>query len=85
LVVSVDAFNHGPAQLVVVLPITTTARGVPFHVPLGPSEAGIRRRSFNKCEDIRSISRERLMERWGLVSPGIMDAVEERIRILLSL
>lgn len=32
LVVSVDLFNHGPADLVVLVPITSKAKGIPFHV-----------------------------------------------------
>lgn len=32
LVISVDGFNYGPAGLVVIIPITTKAKGIPFHV-----------------------------------------------------
>ena len=85
LIVSVDAFNHGPAGLVVVLPITTTARGIPLHVPAGPPEGGVRRPSFIKCEDVRSISIERLVAPWGLVSPHTMNSVADRLRIVLDL
>lgn len=85
LVVSVDLFNHGPAGLVVVVPITTREKGVPFHVELSPPEGGLRERSFIKCEDVRSVSRERLSTRLGAVSPAAMTAVEDRLRILLGL
>ena len=85
LVVSVDAFNHGPAELAVIVPLTTTERGIPLHVPVNPPEGGVRQRSFIKCEDVRSVSRERLADRWGSVSDSTMDAVEERLRILLDL
>jgi mRNA interferase MazF len=30
LVISVDQFNHGPSELVVVLPITSRRKGIPF-------------------------------------------------------
>jgi mRNA interferase MazF len=85
LVISVDAFNHGPADLVVVLPVTSTAKGIPFHVPVPPPEGGVRQPSFIKCEDIRSVSRSRLRERWGSVEPHTMAAVEDRLRILMGL
>ena len=85
LIVSVDGFNHGPAELVVVVPLTTTARGIPFHVPMLPPEGGVRRPSFIKCEDVRSISRERLVAPWGVASPGTMAMVADRLRILLDL
>ena len=85
LVVSVDAFNHGPADLVLVVPLTTAARGIPFHVPVHPPEGGVTRPSFIKCEDVWSISRQRLTDRWGSVHGNTIAAVEERLRILLDL
>src|SRR5215468_3505344 len=68
LVISVDAFNHGPADLVVVLPITSQPKGIPFHVAVAPPEGGVRQPSFIKCEDVRSVSRSRFGERWGTVA-----------------
>ena len=50
LVVSVDAFNAGPAELVVVLPLTSKAKGVPFHVEIQPPEGGVKQVSYVKCE-----------------------------------
>lgn len=85
LVISVDEFNEGPADLVVVLPITSKAKGIPFHVEIRPPEGGLRLPSFVKCEDIRSISRERLRAKAGGVSRQTLQAVEDRLRILLSL
>jgi mRNA interferase MazF len=85
LVVSTDAFNHGPAGLVVVLPLTTRRKGIPFHVAIEPPEGGVRTQSFVKPEDIRAISVERLGKRWGVVSPATLGAVEERLRVLLEL
>ncbi len=85
LIISADPFNHGPAGLVVVLPMTTRARGIPFHIEVVPPEGGVRARSFIKCEDIRSISRDRLSRRWGRVAAATMATVEDRLRILLVL
>ena len=85
LVISVDLFNQGASGLVVVLSITSKEKGIPFHVELNPPEGGLRVRSFIKCEDVRSISIERLEERWGAVSPEILIAVEDRLRILMGL
>ena len=85
LVVSVDAFNRGLAGLVVVLPITTIAKGIPFHVAVSPPEGRVKRPSFIKCEDVRSVSRERLIAPWGSVSGRTMNIVEDRLRILLDL
>ncbi len=85
LVVSVDLFNQGPAELVVVVPLTTTARGIPLHVEVAPPEGGLRQRSYVKCEDIRSISRARLISHWGAIAPQTLAEVDERLRILLDL
>lgn len=85
LVVSVDLFNHGPAGLVVVLPLTTRAKGIPFHVEIVPPEGGVKTKSFIKCEDVRSVAQERLSRRWGAISPATIAAVEDRLRILLDL
>ena len=85
LVVSVDEFNHGPAGLAVVLPLTTTHRGIPLHVLLDPPEGGLRQRSYVKCEDIRSVAAERLIQRWGTISGAALREIEDRLRILLGL
>jgi mRNA interferase MazF len=45
----------------------------------------LKQRSFVKCEDVRSIAKERLLRRVGAVSPHTMDGVEDRLRILLNL
>ena len=85
LVVSTDPFNHGPAGLVAILPLTTRFRGIPLHVRVDPPEGGVRERSFIKCEDIRSVAKERLAEPWGSVSLRTLSDVEDRLRILLQL
>ena len=85
LVVSVDLFNHGPAGLAVLLPLTTRARSILLHVRLEPPEGGVRQVSFIKCEEVRSVASERLMERWGTVSQDTLLAVGDRLRILLEL
>lgn len=84
-VLSVDLFNHGPADLVVVLPITSKSKGIPFHVPIKPPEGGLKLESFIKCEDVRSISKELLVQKLGSVGPKAMDAAEYRVRVLLGL
>lgn len=85
LVISVDTFNHGPANLVIIIPITSKERKIPFHIPINPPEAGVSKKSFIKCEDIRSISTERLSKCIGIVQPETLNAVEDRLKILLGL
>lgn len=85
LVVSVDKFNHGPAGLAVVLPVTSHNKRQPMHVEIEPPEGGLNSASYVKCEDIRSVSKERFTRFAGRVSTRTVDQVEDRLRILLAL
>ena len=85
LVVSADRLNHGPAQLVVVVPLTTTDRRIPLHVRIDPPTGGVREASFAMCEAVRSIAKERLHGRLGEVAPATLALVEDRLRIALGL
>ena len=85
LVLSDDRFNQSRAELVIVLPITRTERGIASHVRATPPEGGLKDVSFIKREDIRSISKQRLKTKWGKVSPQTLAAVEDRMRLLLNL
>jgi mRNA interferase MazF len=85
LVISVDMFNQSPAQLVLILPITSKNKRIASHVKVVPPEGGLTKESFIKCEDVRSISVERLERRYGSVSAETLVAVEERLRILMGL
>ncbi len=83
--ISEDLFNRGPAGLVIVLPMTSTIRNVPTHVPVSPPEGGVKNRTAILCDGVRSVSIERLVVRWGAVDRPTMAAVEDRLRILLRL
>ncbi len=85
LVFSVDRFNQSPFGLVVVVPITSTQRGWQTHVEVKPPEGGLKNVSYIKCEDIRSMSTERLIKRLDSVSSQTMAATEGRVRVILGL
>ena len=85
LILSEDIFNEGPADMVVVAPITRTQRKIRWHVPVAPPEGGLVSESFVQCENVRSVSKQRLKRRRGRVSPPVMQQVEDRLRILLGL
>ncbi len=86
LIVSTNLFNHGPAGLIFVLPITRTDRRIPVHVPVNPPEGGLVARSFILCDALRSISTDRLVTKpLGTVSDVTMRLVESHLRILLEL
>ena len=85
LVVSADGFNHGRAGLVLVVPLTTTHRGIPLHVQINPPEGDVRETSYAMCEAVRSVSTDRLERAWGTVSAATLALVEDRLRIVLDL
>ena len=85
LVVSADIYNAGPADLVVVLPLTGTHRNIPLHVQVRPPQGGLKSPSVILCDAVRSISRRRLINKWGAVSPAVMETVCDRLRILLDI
>jgi mRNA interferase MazF len=68
-----------------VIPITRTDRKVRWHVAVSPPEGGLVGDSFAQCENVRSVSKQRLKRLRGRVSEDIMEQVEDRLRILLGL
>ena len=85
LIVSGDIFNYGPADLVMIVPLTSTIRRIVYHVPISPPQGGLRQPSVIECDQVRTVAKERLTERWGVVSARTMADVEDRLRVLLQL
>ena len=85
LVLSIDAFNGGPAGLVVALPITSRIRPMLVHVLIQAGEAGLPNDSVVLCEQVRVLSQERCARRVGQVSLAVMAEVESRVRMILGL
>lgn len=85
LVFSDDVLNHGPSELVVVLPVTSKNREIPLRVPVEPPEGGLKTTSYVMPEMIRSISVRRLVHRLGAISPAKMRLVESHVRAVLGL
>lgn len=89
LIVSDDAFNAGLSGLVMIVPLTSKvkkSRNIPAHVPVDPPEGGLKTPSIILCDQLRSISRDRLSKaRWGTVSDVTLAEVENALRLLLGL
>lgn len=85
LIISVDQFNQTALGLTIVVPLTSKAKDSPLHVRIDPPEGGLELASFAKCEDVRSVSRERLSRPLGRVTPAVMRQVEDRLRLILGL
>ena len=87
LVIQTDAACRNPKYPnVIVLAVSTSGRNVPFHIPLTPTqENGLRAPSFVKCEQILTISKDRLRERLGAATAVEMGAIEEAVVLVLAL
>lgn len=73
------------AGLVVVIPITSTLRAIPWHVVVQPPDGGLVNPSALLCEAVRSISKGRLLRRRGAVKAETMAMAEYRMRMLPGL
>jgi mRNA interferase MazF len=85
VVVSADPLNDSRAGVVIVIPTTTTHRALPSHVEIEPDGSGLDEVSYAKCEDIKSISNERLIARLGTVTSAITFEIARALRFLLDL
>lgn len=85
LVISVDDYNHGPAGLVAVVPLTSRNRGIPLHVPIEPPNGGTTVPSMVMCDQIRTISNRRLIKKRGSIDAASMREVDDRLKIFLGL
>lgn len=85
VVVSANPLNESPAGVVIVVPCTTTPRGLPSHVELDPDTSGLDEVSYAKCEDVKSVSERRLVARLGAASDEAMFTIARVLRLLLDL
>jgi mRNA interferase MazF len=85
VVVSADPLNESRAGLVIVVPCTTTRRGPPSHVEMDVATSGLDQVSYAKCEDIKSVSEERLVIRRGTAPLGAMFEITRSLRFLLDM
>jgi mRNA interferase MazF len=77
--------NTGPGGVVVVVPTTTARRDLPVHVEIEPGESGLHEISYAKCEDVKSVPVERLMQRFGAASSGAVHQISQTLRLILEL
>lgn len=85
LIISNDVLNHGPAGLVTVMPITSKAKPIRSFLRVQPPEGGLPQVSYIICDQVRTISKDRLGKRFGSVSASTMAEVDERLKFLLDL
>lgn len=77
--------NRSPANLAIAVPLTTTDRRNKLHVRVDPPEGGLERVSFAMPEMVRSVSTMRLQRRLGRTSLDTVEAVANRVGLLVGL
>jgi mRNA interferase MazF len=85
VVVSADPLNESRAGVVIVVPTTTTHRGLPSHVEIEPGSSGLDEVSYAKCEDVKSVSEQRLIARLGSVADTVLFDIGRALCFLLDI
>lgn len=67
LIISCNDLNEGPSGLAIIIPITSENKQIASHVKLAPPEGGLTVTSYAVCEQIRSVSKERLVKKLGRI------------------
>lgn len=82
-------FNAGLAGLVIAVPLTSKiakSTNIPAHIRLDPPEGGLKTPSVILCDQLRTISKDRLGKApWGTVSGQTLAEVDDALRMLLGL
>lgn len=84
LVISHDRFNRMPNDLHIVVPITGTDRGLTYHVPVAAPEGGLSKDSLIMCEQEKSQSIERFIDRRGTVRDQTLRRVQAIVAALID-
>jgi len=90
VVVSNDGANGAASRLgrgvVTVVPVTSRVdRVYPFQVRLAPAATGLAVESKAQAEQVRSVAVGRVGERIGVLSPSLMSALDDALRLHLAL
>ena len=86
IIISNDSFNMGPFNLLIIIPLTTKNKKIPCHVPISPKDGGVKEHCFAMSEQIRCISKERLISKWGHIhNSQVLQQISEWLRDLLSI
>ena len=79
VVVQNEAANASSATVTVIPLSTSVGRVYPFQVRIPAGEGGLGRESKALCEQIRTLSRERLLTRIGTLAPARLDELRRAL------
>jgi len=85
LVIQTDAANANPRYPnTIVLTLSRTGHPVTSHIEVQPSPSnGLREASYVKCEQILTVSKERLQNQIGTLAPSDMERVAAIRKVLV--
>lgn len=66
LIISNNLLNNGNSGLLIIIPISSIFKGISSHIHI-PKECGLKTISYVMCEQIRCISKERLVKKIGIL------------------
>lgn len=67
LILSCNALNKGPSGVAIIVPLTSKDKKIFSHVRIEPPEGGLTVPSFAVCEQIRAITKQRLVKKLGKI------------------
>ncbi len=79
------ANEYSPVVIVAAISTALGAKEYPTEVWVNAPEGGLKRDSVILLNQIRTIDKRRLIERWGRLERGTMEKVDEALRISLGL
>ena len=85
VVIASDGYLANVPELVIVLPVTTTNRAWPHHVPVGGPDVELPRRSFAMTEQPRTITRSRITGCAGTADEATMSIIDQWLRDFTNL
>lgn len=69
----------------IVLAITTKGKNIPFHILLESNNSnGLTEKSFVKCEQILTISKNRLVKNIGRIDKNLLTKIEKAVKLILD-
>jgi mRNA interferase MazF len=75
---------YGYRTMATVAPVTTTVRGIPAEVELGPAD-GLPRRCVANLDNLQTIDQRRLRERITLLASKRVQEIDEAVHFALGL
>ena len=79
------ANEYSPVVIIAAMTTTVGSQKYPTEVHVSAPEGGLQRDSVILLNQIRTIDKRRLIERWGRLSPKTMKKLDEALKISLAL